>query len=235
MIYKGDSEMKKLLAVLLTLTLIFSFAACGGAKTEDASKNEEGTGMVGGWTRADSPVITDELAELFSKATEDLLGAEYEPVAYIAHQIVSGTNHLFLARSNMAVQDPSEHYVLVTIYENLEGKTEILDVVDTGVETNVNGMMGGWQLADSPEPTEEITEAFSSAAEKLLGVDYEPIAVLSRQVVSGTNYCILCESKVVAPDTEAEYCIAYLYVDLEGNSEITDVVNITADAEETAE
>lgn len=221
--------MKKLLAMLLTLTLIFTFAACGSAGTENAPDEQEAGEMTGGWNKADSPVITEELAELFSKAMGDLLGAEHVPVAYLAHQLVSGTNHLFLARSTMVTDNPTECYSLITIYEDLEGNTEILDITETGVETNMNGMMGGWQQAESPEVTDDIAEAFSKAAEKLLGVDYEPIAVLSRQVVSGTNYCILCESKVVAPDTETEYSIAYLYVDLQGNSEITDVVNINAD------
>lgn len=225
--------MKKILAMLLILTLIFTFAACGGDKTvENAAEGEENE-MVGGWTKADSPVITEELAELFEKATGELLGAEYVPVAYLAHQLVSGTNHLFIARSTMVTEEPTEYYSLITIYEDLEGNVEILDIIGTGVETNMNGMMGGWQQADTPEVTDEIAEAFSKAAEKLLGVDYEPVAVLSRQVVSGTNYCILCESKVVAPDTETEYSIAYLYVDLQGNSEITDVVNIITDSEVT--
>ncbi len=221
--------MKKILAMLLTLTLIFTFAACGSTSTENAPDDQETGGIAGGWTKADSPVITEDLAELFSKAMGDLVGAEHVPVAYLAHQLVSGTNHLFLARSTMVTENPTECYSLITIYEDLEGNTEILDITETGVETNMNGMMGGWQQAESPEVTDEIAEAFSKAAEKLLGVDYEPVAVLSRQVVSGTNYCILCESKVVAPDTETEYSIAYLYVDLQGNSEITDVVNITAD------
>ena len=189
--------------------------------------------MLGGWTKADSPVITEELAELFEKATGDLLGAEHVPVAFIASQIVSGTNYMFIARSTMVTQDPTEHYSLITIYEDLNGNVEILDIADTGVETNMKGMMGGWQQADSPEVTDELREAFSKASEKLLGVDYEPAAVLSRQVVSGTNYCIFCESKVVAPDTGTEYCIVYLYVDLQGNSEITDVVNIITDSEAT--
>ncbi len=221
--------MKKILAMLLTLTLIFTFAACGSSGTENAPDDQETGGITGGWTKADSPVITEDLAELFNKAMGDLVGAEHVPVAYLAHQMVSGTNHLFLARSTMVTENPTECYSLITIYEDLEGNTEILDITETGVETNMNGMMGGWQQAESPEVTDEIAEAFSKAAEKLLGVDYEPVAVLSRQVVSGTNYCILCESKVVAPDTETEYSIAYLYVDLQGNSEITDVVNITAD------
>lgn len=224
--------MKKLLVLLLTLTLIFTFAACGGNKTEGTAAEGEGNEMVGGWTKADSPVITEELAELFNKALGDLVGAEHVPVAYIAHQLVSGTNHMFLARSTAVTENPTEYYTLITIYEDLDGNAEILDITETGVETNMNGMMGGWQQADTPEVTDDIAEAFSKAAEKLLGVDYEPVAVLSRQVVAGTNYCILCESKVVAPDTETEYCFVYLYVDLEGNSEITDIVNVANGSEE---
>ena len=217
--------MKRILAVLLILTLIFTFAACGGNAANEASE-QEGSEMTGGWTKADSPVITEELAEIFNKAAGDLLGAEHVPVAFLAHQLVSGTNYMFLSRSKMVTEDPAEYYTIITIYEDLDGNAEILDITETGVETNINGMMGGWQQADSPEVTDEILEAFNAASEKLLGVDYEPVAVLSSQVVSGTNYCILCESKVVAPDTEKGYSIAYLYVDLNGNAEITDVVDI---------
>ncbi len=226
--------MKKILALLLIFTLIFTFVACGGDKTVETATEGEENEMVGGWIKADSPVITEELAELFEKATGELLGAEYVPVAYLSHQLVSGTNHMFLARSTAVTENPIEYYTLITIYEDLDGNAEILDITETGVETNMNGMMGGWQQADTPEVTDDIAEAFGKAAEKLLGVDYEPVAVLSRQVVSGTNYCILCESKVVAPDTETEYCFAYLYVDLKGNSEITDIVNV-ADGSEEAE
>ena len=62
--------MKRILAVLLILTLIFTFAACGGNAANEASE-QEGSEMTGGWTKADSPVITEELAEIFNKAAGD--------------------------------------------------------------------------------------------------------------------------------------------------------------------
>ena len=39
--------MKKLLVSLLTLTLIFTFAACGGDKTEGTAAEGEGNEMAG--------------------------------------------------------------------------------------------------------------------------------------------------------------------------------------------
>ena len=37
--------------------------------------------IVGGWTRAESPVITNEFKKVFNKATEGLTGVSYTPVA----------------------------------------------------------------------------------------------------------------------------------------------------------
>ena len=225
--------MKRIIALLLALTLSFVFCACGSDKVEGTEENGEGAGgMVGGWTRAESPVITDELREIFDKAFGDLLGAEHVPVAYLASQLVSGTNHLFLVRTTPVVQDPVEVYNLVTIYQDLEGNVEILDIKETGIETNINGLMGGWSPAESPEITDELKEAFEKAKEPLTGADYEPVALAAPQVVAGMNYCILCESTLRSIDPEKSYALAYMYVDLEGNSEITDLVSLEGPSEE---
>ena len=232
--------MKRFIAMILVLSLVFAFAACGGTEVQ----NEEGTDnggetteetLAGGWTKADSPEITDEMRALFDKAQANLDGAEYVPIAFIARQVVAGTNYLFMTRCTIVTADPVEHYALVTVYEDPSGNAEITDIVGTGVETYMNGMMGGWQEAESPVVDEELNEAFTKAAENLVGVDYKPLAVLGTQVVAGMNYCILSEATVVAPDAQPEYALVYLYVDLDGNSEVTDVVNIVTDSEETAD
>ena len=49
---------------------------------------------------------------------------------------------------------------------------------------------GSWQETDSPALTEEALAAFDTATDGLVGVDYVPVALLSTQVVSGTNYRI---------------------------------------------
>ena len=123
---------------------------------------------------------------------------------------------------------------MVTIYQDLEGNVEILDIKETGIETNINGLMGGWEPAESPELTDELREAFDKAKESLTGADYEPVALAATQVVAGMNYCILCESTLRDVDPEKSYALGYMYVDLEGNSEITDLVSLEAPADEEA-
>ena len=213
--------MKRTIALILILALTLVFAACG---SDDADDNNT-AGITGGWTRAESPVITEELAELFNRATGTMLGAEYEPVAYIASQVVAGTNHLFLVKTTAVTQDPVETYALVTIYEDLEGNVEILNITDSGEETNFNDLLGGWQQAEDMTVTDEIRSAFDKAKEGLTGADYEPVALISTQVVSGMNYCILSESTLDVIDPERSYALIYLYQDTQGNAEITDVIS----------
>ena len=209
-------KMKKFLAILLIVVITFAFAACGGSTNEETSGGEI---ITGGWEKAESPVITDELAELFNKAMEDLVGADYVPVAFVAKQIVSGTNYMFLVRTAPVIPDPVETYALVTIYEDLEGNVEILDIYNSNIETNINGLMGGWQATETPELTEEVEAAFVT--------NYEPVAIAATQVVSGTNYCVLCQQPGTI-DPATSYVMAYLYIDLQGNAEITDAVDFMA-------
>ncbi|MDR2951376.1 MAG: hypothetical protein LBV71_19485 [Prevotella sp.] len=48
--------------------------------------------------------------------------------------------------------------------------------------------------------TSEEKELFVKILDPIVGVDYLPLAVAT-QVVAGTNYAFLCESKVVRPDS----------------------------------
>ena len=211
--------MKKILALIMILTLIFTFAACGGSKTGEPAAEGEG-GIAGGWTRADSPELTEEQLALFEKAFEGMTGADYIPVAYVASQVVAGTNHLFLVRTAPVVQDPVETYALVSVYEDLDGNAEILEIIGSDIQTHMNGMMGGWQQPDSPAVPEDVAAAFEQAKEGLTGADCEPIALIGRQIVSGTNYCLLCESTLGTIEPERSYSVMVIYVDLQGNAEM---------------
>ena len=57
-------------------------------------------------------------------------------------------------------------------------------------------------------------------------MDYEPVALLATQVVSGTNYCFLCRGTVTYPDAQPGYYYVYVYEDLSGNAEILDIQEI---------
>lgn len=219
--------MKKLLAVMLLAALMTNLAACGQKPETGAAETEsaETETLPGGWIRGDSPVVTDEVKELLDKALEGLVGAKYIPVAYLGRQIVSGTNHAILCRVAPVVPDPKESYCIVTVYVDLSGKAQILEVRDFETETNIReGVMGGWSQAESPEITEDLRAVFDKAAEGLVGVDYDPIALVSSQVVAGMNYCFLCEAKAVAPGAESSCALVTVCADLNGGAEITGIV-----------
>ena len=95
--------------------------------------NEEAGGQVavtGGWQAAEDTAVTESQKALFEKATEKLLGVKYEPVAYLASQVVSGKNHCFLAKATVVRPGAEPRYTLVYIYEDLQNNLEILNIKD---------------------------------------------------------------------------------------------------------
>lgn len=203
-------------------------------QTVDVTAEDAGAalGTAGGWTKADSPAITDEIRDLIEKATEGMTGAAYEPVAYIGSQIAAGTNYAILCTITPVVPDAVGKYAVVIIYKDLDGNVTITEVRDSDAEAEVapggGAMLGGWALPETPDVTEEAAAALAKAAESKLGADYTPIALLATQLVSGTNYSILCEVTAVTPDGAPAYAIVRVYQDLDGNAEITDIYEVGA-------
>ena len=91
---------------------------------------------VGGWAYAESTEITEDIKKVMEKATETLTGATYEPVAYIGSQVVAGTNHAILCKMapSVAELNGATTYVLVYVYEDLQGNCEITET--TNIEFN---------------------------------------------------------------------------------------------------
>ena len=84
--------------------------------------------------------------------------------------------------------------------------------------------LGGWTLTEDAALTQEAKDALEGALEGLVGVNYTPVALLGTQLVSGTNYCFLCEAAVVRPDAQPYYALVSVYQDLQGKAEIRSIV-----------
>ncbi|MCR5323009.1 MAG: hypothetical protein K6E85_07045 [Lachnospiraceae bacterium] len=205
----------------------YLFSATDGVEssTVGASLISDGE-LVGAYESAKSPKITKARRKLFKKAFKGFVGSEVTPVAYLAKQIVAGTNHLYLCRIKAVVPDAQEYYCFVSIYEDLEGNVSINEMINTEAATGINELMGGWSQASNVKVTKSIKKAFKKAMNGLVGVDYKPVAVLSQQVVAGMNYCILCESKVVYPGAQTGYSLVYIYKGLDGSAELKDIVRL---------
>ena len=86
--------------------------------------------------------------------------------------------------------------------------------------------VGGWKVTEDAAVSAQAQAVFDKAVEGLTGADYETIALLSTQVVAGTNYCFLCRVTPVYPDPESSYAFVYVYEDLQGNASILEVKDI---------
>ena len=97
-------------------------------------------------------------------------------------------------------------------------------------------VVGGWTISEDAAITDEARAAFEKAMEGFTGVGYEPVALIGTQVVSGTNYCILCEARVVYPDAVPYYALVYVYADLQGGAKILNIAILDiGDIAETGE
>ena len=222
--------MKKIISLILAGIMLFAFAACSSSEDNTPEDISETPILLGGYQRAESPEITDEIKALVEKASETLLGAEYTPVAYIASQVVAGRNHRILCKITPVVPEAVSTYAIIVIYEDLQGNATITDIFNSEAQGEViwdEPVPGGWTDDISPVVPEEVKTAVETVSKSADGVEYTPVALLAQQVVAGMNYSVLCESKTSADALET-YCILHIYAALDGSAEITDVYTFSA-------
>ena len=224
--------MKKVISLGVATVLAISMLAGGAVQAFATAPGEETTASVseencisGGWKRSSSPEMTDSVTDLFNRAFEGLVGASYTPTALLASRTtLTGKQYRILCKQTMVYPGAQEVYVVVTLQRSWLGKAEIVDIGDAIDFTDLaEEAMGSWQEPDSPVLTEEATAAFHKAIDGLVGVEYVPVALLSTQVVAGTNYRILCEATVVYPGEEMHYVVMTLYEELDGSVGVLDV------------
>ena len=114
--------MKKIAVILLALLLVLPAAVWAAEEP-----------LSGGWTPAEDYTVTEERQALFEKGLAGLLGVNYVPVAYLGSQVVAGTNHVFLAQATVVYPDARPTYVLVYLYEDLQGQVTILNIADLDI------------------------------------------------------------------------------------------------------
>jgi len=141
------NRMKKIVAALLSVAMAVSFAACAGkntakipADTKKASslseQSETGKQTDGGWAFNQGKLSLDQNADVkaaFDKALDGLTGCDYETVAYIGSQVVSGTNCVILCRTTPVYPNAESVFSMVTIHQDLSGNAERTDVTDLGI------------------------------------------------------------------------------------------------------
>ena len=113
--------MKKFAVILLALMLVLPAVVHADAP------------LAGGWTPAEDYTVTEERQAVFEKGMEMLVGVNYVPVAYLGSQVVAGTNHVFLCQATVVYPDAQPYYVLIYLYEDLQGQVKLLNVADLDI------------------------------------------------------------------------------------------------------
>ena len=235
---------RKLSVLLLALFMITMITACGSsnesAQTDESSEMSAEESVSGGWNLFDNEAnaLPEDVQTAFDKAAETFTGSELKPVAYVASQVVAGTNYMILCEATTTTEQPKTSYQMVIVYADLEGKAEITQMKEFDLTAYVEGdsteisaekLAGGWEPAEDRSSVvipQEAKDVFDKAAGNLDGNELEPMALLGTQVVAGTNYAFLCFSTLQTEETINGIQVVTVYEDLDGNAEITNICTV---------
>lgn len=200
-----------------------------------------GGGVAGGWTfcnEFEDVEIPEEALEAYKEASKTVDLVPMDIVAYLGEQVVAGTNYLLIGMPQIKVLGGGhEQLYVLKIDKDLKGEctltTSTLIKSDMfAEESSVNffqseGIVGGFIIDDAigAPLSERAQAAFDKAFEGFTGVGYEPILELGHQVVSGTNYAILCKATRVTATPASGLAVVVIYNDLQGNAEILRICN----------
>jgi len=146
--------------------------------------------------------MPQKVATAFS-ALNDMVGAEYNMIAYLGSQQVNGVNHAVLAEQLLITGKDTKNIVLVIFRETNEGVTL------ANIERIIEGgeAFGGINIDVKTDIPEEAIQAFNTVMNGFVGSNVKPFALLATQVVAGTNYIFAAEQTPVVKDPKANVSI----------------------------
>ena len=216
--------MNKRFVFLFVVLLIFTLSACGNNNESNDKNNNAAEISVDGFLLAPSPLVPADIDAFFA----DVDGEKYTPVAYIGSKTNVETIHCVLCKAR---EGSDETYVIVFLAENADGDAEITSILECNSEVGTFAAVGSWTETDSPEVNHDVRAILNNATTNLDGISLKPLAFLATQIVSGTNYRILCEIKPITEKPEPYFAIVHIYEDLSGNAEITEVYEFVSTIE----
>ena len=216
-------------------TMNYSYGDYKNKNKRDSVANGEATNsLTAKWTMPDSIEVTSELNDLFTEGVEGLTKATFEPAAYLGYIEETDLAHAFLCKTT---EDTGKTFwSVVYIKEDSEGKVNLLDVQsimltessDKGAvqfgTVSGDGLVGNWSVDEESvsngigDISDDIKAAIDEALKSKVSVTYEPIMIMGSQVVSGTNYAVLCKNV-----TSSEWTIVYVYKNLDGKGTLMNV------------
>lgn len=149
--------------------------------------------------------MPQKVATAIGELAEQLIGAEYKPIAYLGSQVVNGINHAVLAEQTIITGKDTKNVVILIFNEKPNEMKATLVNIERVVEQGAP--MGGIQVDAKTEIPAEAQEAFDNAFEGFVGSKVAPFAYLGSQVVKGVNYFFAAEVTPVTADPVTKVCL----------------------------
>ena len=146
--------------------------------------------------------MPQKVATAFSKLTETMVGAEYEPIAYLGSQVVNGVNHAVLAKQIIVTGRDTENIVVLIFNEKPNSMEATLVSIERVVEGGLP--MGGISLDIQTELSAGVRSVWDNAMVGYVGAQVEPVVFLGTQVVNGINYIFVATCKAMSPEGVTE-------------------------------
>jgi hypothetical protein len=146
--------------------------------------------------------MPEKVATACSKLN-DLVGAEYTPIAYLGSQLVNGVNHAVLAEQLLITGKDVKNVVLVIFNEKESDCTLV------SIERVIDGSnaMGGNVVDVKTDIPVDALVIFERSFAGFVGSTVKPFALLATQVVSGIDYKFAAEVIPVVPDAETKVAV----------------------------
>ena len=153
---------------------------------------------LGAWEVKVSTNFPQKVATGIAQLDEQLIGAEYDAVAYLGSQVVNGTNHAVLAQQTILTGRDTKNAVVLVFNE----KPKTIEVALASINTVVRGNNepGGIDVNVTTEIPAEAKAALDAALNGFVGSKVEAFAYIGKQVTKGIDYIFACEVTPVVQD-----------------------------------
>ena len=161
---------------------------------------------LGSWeVKVAADAMPQKVATAVGELSEQLIGAEYKPIAYLGSQVVNGTNHAVLAEQTILTGKDTKNVVILIFNEKPNEMKATLVNIERVIEQG--GELGGIAVDVKTDIPTEAKEAFDKAFEGFVGSKVKPFALLGTQVVKGVDYMFAAEVTSVTAEPVTKVCL----------------------------
>ena len=221
---------KKVLTLKLAVSILsaLSIFACAKKGEKESTAAHSTEPLVGAYnTTLSSFALKDnpDAQKAFQAAfPKDYNGTRYEPIALLGSQVVSGMNYVYLCKSSWTDYQENISFVLLQIYQDLSGKSEVKGSAllfpteeSRGDGEDYRYNTGSYQLKDNPEIENEVNSLLKTAA-----TQYTPLACIGKHIQEGKpeEDVLFFAKDGKGKDAQRSYVLLYIGKEADGKAKI---------------